>query len=288
MVLHLLSELATSEEVQRSLTMKTLGMSDVDIDFLGYSRWDMSALISDRFASGRAFLIGDAAHSLPPNRGGFGVNTGIADAHNLAWKLAHVVYDASTPALLDTYDEERRPVAWLRHDQIFARSDYKTLQKDKSANDGELHVVIEDIAMEFGEVYRSRGIIGAGSSLPPAKRPDQWAGQPGTRAPHVWLQRNGKTISTIDLLCKSWVLLSHSAAWKDMLKKAKEKVSVNAVFEEVIQDEPAPFSFQEAFGVTSDGASLVRPDGYIAWRCDMLPESSDSLTEALKQVLFVP
>lgn len=288
LVLHLPSELATSEEVQRSLTMKALGTSDVDIDFLGYSRWDMNAFISDSFASSRAFLIGDAAHSLPPNRGGFGVNTGIADAYNLAWKLDHVVSGTSTPALLDTYDAERRPIAWLRHDQIFARSDYKTLQIDKGADDGKAYVAIEDSAMEFGELYRSRGIIGVDGSLPPAKRPDQWAGQPGTRAPHVWTQRDGRIISTIALFGKSWVLLSHNTAWKEFLNKAKEKVSVNAVFEEVVQDEPAPFSFQEAFGVTSDGSSLVRPDGYIAWRCDMLSENADGLTEVLKQVLFVP
>lgn len=70
-------------------------------------------------------LTGDAAHQLPPNRGGYGANTGIADAHNLSWKLASVLNGQSSPALLDTYDAERRPVALLRHDQIFARSDFR-------------------------------------------------------------------------------------------------------------------------------------------------------------------
>ena len=284
LVLHLPTELATSDEVQRALIPKALGTSDVSIEVLGYSRWDMRALVSERFASRQAFLVGDAAHNLPPNRGGFGVNTGIADAHNLAWKLAHVVSGISRPSLLDTYDAERRPVAWLRHDQIFARSDYKALQKEKGT-DGKADMVIEDIPMEFGELYQSRGIIGVDGSLPPAKRPDEWAGQPGTRAPHVWIQKDGKTISTINLFGDNWVLLSHNTAWKHVLDKVKENVSVDVVFE-AIQNEPGPLSFHEAFGVTFNGASLVRPDGYIAWRCATVPGNANDLTEALRQAVF--
>src|SRR3954451_23229052 len=90
-------------------------------------RWVLSALIADRFSSGRVFLAGDAAHTLPPARGGYGANTGIEDAHNLAWKLAAVLEGKSRPELLESYDAERRPIAWLRHDQIFARQDYAAM-----------------------------------------------------------------------------------------------------------------------------------------------------------------
>ncbi|RJE23608.1 FAD binding domain protein [Aspergillus sclerotialis] len=276
LVLHLPTELATSEGVQRALIPKALGTSDVNVEVLGYSQWDMSALISKKFSSA-GHSSSETPHTayLPTEEG----------AHNLAWKLALVVSGISKPALLDTYDAERRTVAWLRHDQIFARSDYKTLQKDKGADD-KPHVAIEDMAMEFGELYQSRGIIGIDGSFSPAKRPDEWAGQPGTRAPHVWIQRGGKTISTIDLFCENWVILSQDLTWKDLLNKTKENVSVDVVFEEVIQNEPVPFSFEEAFGVTPNGASLVRPDGYIAWRCATLPGDANDLTKALKQVVF--
>jgi putative polyketide hydroxylase len=145
----------------------------------------LSALIADRFSSGRVFLAGDAAHTLPPARGGYGANTGIEDAHNLAWKIGAVLSGASAPELLDTYDAERRPIAWLRHGQIFARPDYAQFARsaDKDVR------LIDDDAMELGQLYRSSAVIGAGEDLPPALPPDQWVGQPGTRAPHVWYPR---------------------------------------------------------------------------------------------------
>lgn len=224
---------------------------------------------------------------MPPNRGGYGANTGIADAHNLGWKLAHVLSGLSAPGLLDTYDSERRPVAWLRHDQIFARTDYKTLQRDTGTDTGADQVAIEDSAMEFGELYRSSAMVGVCHTLPPARRPDQWAGQPGTRAPHILIQRNGQTVSSIDLFRGQWVLLARNISWRYGLDEASSHVSIDALFVEVAQPEPVALTFEDAFGVTSDGATLVRPDGYIAWRATRLSEAS-ALVRVLKQVLFVP
>lgn len=286
LVLHLPNDLVTSDDDHRALTLKAVGMSDVDMEVLAYSRWDMSALISDVFSLGRVFLVGDAAHSLPPNRGGYGVNTGIADAHNLAWKLAHVLSGTSTSDLMSTYDAERLPVAWLRHDQVFARTDYKTLQKDKQTGSSTINDAIGDDAMEFGELYRSLGIIGVDRCLPPAQRPDQWAGQPGTRAPHIWIRRDLETISTIDLFRGQWVLLSQDPKWGSLLDQARQEISLDASFVEVIQDEQTPFSFQDAFGVSSNGASLVRPDGYVAWRCVTQPYDLNALIQVLRKVLF--
>ena len=75
-------------------------------------RWSAAAAHASRFRDRRVFLAGDAAHVMPPT-GGFGGNTGIGDAHNLAWKLAALVPGTAGAGLLDTYDAERRPVCDL-------------------------------------------------------------------------------------------------------------------------------------------------------------------------------
>jgi putative polyketide hydroxylase len=262
---------------------RAIGRSDLPIELITTGRWELSALIADRFSSGRVFLAGDAAHTLPPNRGGYGANTGIDDAHNLAWKLAAVVSGESAPALLDTYDAERRPIAWLRHEQIFARADYKA-RIDAPVSDA---AVIDDDAMELGQLYRSAAVIGAGPDLPPAQRPDQWAGQPGTRAPHLRLLADVGNLSTLDLFQRGWVLLSADERWAAAIPGTTATLGPDVTFVHVGSDAKLadPDGFQTAYGTGPDGASLIRPDGYIAWRITSLPaDPTAALTTALGQV----
>jgi putative polyketide hydroxylase len=214
------------EATLRAMVIRAIGRSDLDIEIITTGRWLLGALIADRFSSGRVFLAGDAAHILPPARGGYGANTGIEDSFNLAWKLESVVNGVSMPTLLDTYDAERRPIAWLRHDQIFARQDYAAM-----ATDEEKKVpVIEDIAMELGQLYRSSAVLDAGVELPPALRPEQWAGQPGTRAPHLWVSKNEERISTLDLLQRDWVLLTENERWRTAAAIAGKRLKVTLQF----------------------------------------------------------
>lgn len=86
-----------------------VGSTDGEIEVLGVSAWKASALVAERYRSGSVFLAGDAAHEMPPT-GGFGLNAGVQDVLNLAWKLAAVLRGETGDALLDTYDAERRPV----------------------------------------------------------------------------------------------------------------------------------------------------------------------------------
>ena len=85
------------------------GVPDLALNIQGTFRWDFSAAVASRYRSGRAFLVGDAAHGTTP-RGATGMNTGIADGHNLGWKLAWVARGWAHEALLDSYQDERGPV----------------------------------------------------------------------------------------------------------------------------------------------------------------------------------
>jgi 2-polyprenyl-6-methoxyphenol hydroxylase-like FAD-dependent oxidoreductase len=276
------------EATLRALVIRAIGRSDLDIEIITTGRWVLSALIADRFSSGRVFITGDAAHTLPPARGGYGANTGIEDSFNLAWKLASVLSGASTPKLLDTYDAERRPIAWLRHNQIFARKDYASVATDEEKK----VAIVDDDAMELGQLYRSDAVLGAGDKLPPALRPEQWAGQPGTRAPHLWMTKDGEQLSTIDFLQKEWVLLTEDERWcaaaDDASRELKFALQTWCVGKNLTSPTEAfRQEFRTAFGIGPAGASLIRPDGYVAWRSVDLPmDPSAVLASALARVSF--
>lgn len=247
-----------TEPELREKIVQAIGRDDLEIEIITTGRWTISAAIADWFSQGRVFLAGDAAHTLPPSRGGFGANVGIEDAHNLAWKLAAVLGGESRPSLLDTYDAERRPVALLCHQQIFARNDGHN--RDGEPEDVPL---IDNNAMHYGVLYRSAAVLGAGQDLPPAQLPEQWNGQPGTRAPHAWVEP-GK--STLDLFQRGWVLVADHPQWEE----ATADLAVR--YERVEQ--------LELFGLSAKGASLIRPDGYIAWRSADLPDDPRAALEA--------
>lgn len=86
---------------------RVIGSADYQIRSTG--TWTMTKQIADQFRRGSLLLIGDAAHRFP-HTGGFGLNSGVQDAHNIAWKLAAILNDGAAETLLDTYDTERRPV----------------------------------------------------------------------------------------------------------------------------------------------------------------------------------
>lgn len=87
-----------------------LGLPDLDPDVHLINRWPLDAVVASAFRVGRAFIVGDAAHRMPPS-GGHGLNSAVQDAYNLCWKLSEVLSGRADDALLNTYEEERRPVA---------------------------------------------------------------------------------------------------------------------------------------------------------------------------------
>ncbi|WYZ42066.1 hypothetical protein EsH8_V_000961 [Colletotrichum jinshuiense] len=293
----------TGARAQRDLVRAVAGLgedeiADDDVELLAIGYWELGARIAERFSDGRVFLAGDAAHTLPPNRGGYGANTGFADAHNLAWKIAAVREGAADPAILATYDEERRPVAMVRHDQLFARDDYKPYVRDRewsltrAGASGEVPV-LDDIAMELGQIYLSSGgvVLGVdGEGLPDALRPDEWAGQPGTRAPHMPLTRGGEEISSLDLFGAGWILLSEDGSWKGVAERAGAELGVGCEFVHVgvvVKEADEKETFAANFGVGGTGAVLVRPDGFIAWRVAEKGDDTERVfLEAFAKVSF--
>jgi hypothetical protein len=219
------------------------------MEIVDVANWRAEATCAERLREGRVFLAGDAAHVVPPN-GGFGGNTGIQDAHNLAWKLAAVVKGEAGPALLDTYEAERLPLCELTVQQAYTR--YATRVVPERGTEG-VQPQIPDIELEIGGVMRSAAIQreeddDGALHLPAAAL----GGRPGTRAPHVVLA-DGR--STLDLFGSELVVLRPAGDGVD-------DWAPPGVTSHVIDAEP----FAESYGLSAGGATLVRPDGVIAWR----------------------
>src|ERR1044071_4765579 len=134
----------------RDLIRRGAGRPDLKVNFVDARRWEAAAAVADRYTEGRAFLVGDTAHVMPPT-GGFGGNTGIHDAHNLAWKLDAVFLGAAGAPPLDTYDQERRPVAERTLAQSLAR--LQAWFKDPRQKLPPPEPIVADEAVIFGYRY---------------------------------------------------------------------------------------------------------------------------------------
>lgn len=184
-----------TEEHCLELVRAALGSDDVPISIQNVMHWTAAAETADRFQCGRIFLAGDAAHVMPPN-GGFGGNTGVQDAHNLAWKIAAVLRGTEGPELLSTYENERRPVATFTVEQAYSR--YVTRTAPYLGVEG-IQPVVNDLNVELGYGYDPAG--------PLHENPRESKARIGTRAPHIWLE-DGR--STLDLFGRDFVLLARS------------------------------------------------------------------------------
>jgi 2-polyprenyl-6-methoxyphenol hydroxylase-like FAD-dependent oxidoreductase len=244
-----------------------IGTTEIPVTVENIMHWKATASTADQFRSGRIFIAGDAAHVMPPT-GGWGGNVGVQDAHNLAWKLALVLEGAAGPALLATYDDERRPVAELTVEQAYTRY---VLRTDPSIPRDSMQPLVGDLDVELGYGYRSAAVLpDATGAAPLHTNPRESRGRPGTRAPHHWLERNGQPESTLDLVERAFTLLAaaNGATWCESARAAAERLGIGLSIFQVGVDglEDPTGEFARAYGLTPTGCVLIRPDGFVAWR----------------------
>jgi 2-polyprenyl-6-methoxyphenol hydroxylase-like FAD-dependent oxidoreductase len=276
----------TGEKRLLELVRAAIGASDIAIKIDGVARWRAVSDVARRYGVGRVFIAGDAAHVMPPN-GGFGGNTGIHDAHNLAWKLAFVLNGHAGPDLLASYDLERRPVGKFTVEQAYTRYVTRTAPY-LGAKDYEPQA--NDFDIELGYLYRSPAIAADGASGLLHEDPRASAGRPGSRAPHVWIEKAGRRLSTLDLFNTDVVLLAapRGAAWLAAGQRAASHFSglPFTAYHCGRHFADASGQFPALYGLTDTGAALIRPDGFVGWRAPALPANPETaLGEALASLL---
>ncbi|HEY1672186.1 MAG TPA: FAD-dependent oxidoreductase [Streptosporangiaceae bacterium] len=230
-----------------ALLRTALGGPAPDLEVLSVLPWRSEMWVADRYRMGRVFLAGDAAHVMPPFAAS-GANTGIADAHNLAWKLAAVLRGEAADALLDSYQAERQPAGWFAADQSARRTG--DLRSPAAPGDGLAHPYV---LAAGGFQYPAGALAGHPADDPEPITEFHPAGRVGTRVPHRWLDE-ARTRSTVDLAGPGWAVLAGEA---------------------------------EVDFLPAGHALLLRPDHVVAWRGPG-PMATDRVRGALLMGLPVP
>ena len=242
-----------------------IGIPDIPVRILGTNVWEVNAVLATRYREGRIFIGGDAAHRHTPS-GGLGTNTSIQDAYNLAWKLAFVLKGWAGEDLLDTYDQERRPIGQQVVDRALVNLRNKRkvgealgLRRGQPAEEGwrALRSLFADEpgaeerrraltaavelqyhrsnahGIDIGQRYTSSTIVDDGTPFPePARDPALYyhpTTHPGAHLPHVWLEKHRRPVSTLDLVGHgrfSLIVGISGSAWEEAAAHAADTLGV--------------------------------------------------------------
>ena len=267
----------------KQIIQTAIGSTNVESEILSVLPWEASESTAIKFQDNRIFLVGDSAHIMPPT-GGFGSNTGIQDTHNLAWKLAAVIKGKANSKLLETYHEERYPVAKLT-------TEYASSLLFRAANreEGSLNNM-DGLAVTVGYQYCSKAILDE-SATPHRMDIVDLNGRPGTRAPHFWGMYKGKEVSILDLFGNNFVLLTgvDNSFWAEAVYDVSSKLGINinvyrvGVSGDFIAQENV---FRELYGIENEGIVLIRPDGFIGWRSEKAVVNPDVMLEEVMSNLL--
>jgi 2-polyprenyl-6-methoxyphenol hydroxylase-like FAD-dependent oxidoreductase len=288
--------------------------ADIPIEIHHIWSWTHDQAVTDRWRHGRAFLAGDSAHHFPPH-GGFGLNSGVQDAQNIAWKLLAKLRWNAGDRLLETYEAERLPVAEFNGEQCMhnTREMEKTgfLTQDKGflsiieTDEGKeaWNAIAEGInaqrdlvashGQQFGFQYDSSAVVPDGTEMIESSvaeyRP---TARPGARAPHSWVKSRGEVISTIDVYDGGFTLFTglDNSAWASSADRLREELgiplSVWGLGTDLVPVDETVADLLDRYGVAAAGALLIRPDGFVGFRSPGRPDDEYSaLKSALTEIL---
>lgn len=266
--------------------------ADIDIEVIRAQRWAGHQVVASSYRMGPFFLAGDAAHLRWP-KGGFGANTGIGDAVDIGWKLAALHDGWGAAGLLDSYEDERRPIAqrnnrwatenWLRDKDVpngwhleeaglrgsTARAD--AAKRITTLRQKEYFT----LGVQLGYSYDQSKICLYDDLAPaPEDRSDVYtpSSTPGARAPHVWLSPNR---STLDYFGAGFTLVrsDHRISLAD-LEESAERLAIPL---SVLDIDPATTAGRRVAELYQLPLVLVRPDGHVAWRGTSVPPAAEEL-----------
>lgn len=277
-----------------------IARNDVDVRVLNVSPWVMTCQIAERYREGRIFLVGDAAHRFPPT-GGLGLNTGVQEAHNLAWKLAAVLGDRAPDSLLDSYEGERLPVAQYNADQSLqnafrlfevpqalgfspdpdeARHGFDEALGDPVRREAVVAAIANQaehfdmLGLQLGYRYAAGAFVAEaeaatdGEDPVPANPVREFlpTSRPGARLPHGWLRGGGGPISTLDLVPVTAPVLLVGADGESWVNAARAMTPELACVRIGLDVEDPDGWWSNVARLSPQGALLVRPDQHVAFR----------------------
>ncbi len=265
--------------------------SDFPFEILQVMQWSHHQSVADRYRDGNVFLVGDSAHLFCPT-GGIGMNTGIADAFDLGWKLAAALKGWAGPYLLDSYEWERRPVgvrntiaAASNADRIDAMMHVTpvgleeegpqadALRKQFGRRLRQTSKQFNTAGLHLGYRYADSFVIVPDQTPEPPDDPrivtqSTW---PGCRAPHVWLEPGKSTLDLFDGSCYVMAALP-GAADTDALEQAASTRGIP--FKRIELNERARALYEKAL-------VLVRPDGTVCWRGNTIAADPNSIWDVV-------
>jgi 2-polyprenyl-6-methoxyphenol hydroxylase-like FAD-dependent oxidoreductase len=255
--------------------------ADLSVEVLRIQHWVVNAFIAERFRHGRILLAGDAAHAVPP-AGGMGMNVGVADVHNLCWKLAGVLRGWAGPGLLATYETERQPVAnetlrqTVANTQVMLQAQNRRLEQLQAGETAQDQIerpwsqqYFAQLGLVLGATYRSTAVLTDDSTRPDTGTEYVPTAKPGHRMPHLWLTENRSTLDAV-------------GEWFTLFTPSPDEWRQQTTAPWPLHIETLPK--EDPCGISPQGALLVRPDGYIAAYWPEFPPSDATLHQALTTI----